>query len=194
MKKYTLIIFSLVSLISNCTGCDSETDLPGEERVWWFQGFNDFNDATSFILDLYDAQENGNFNFGLSTFTLPKQYKCLSTVFSGHIDINTSNKEDIYNSKYDHFEIKSTYIEDTINTPIYNLIYVYFYPFYSINKIFNNSGIEFNCVAYDSGAYEVIFKYDDTIIMKAMTTKESSVIINKEEMINELIQNYQIIV
>ena len=111
-KQLTIVLPLITCFL--CTGCnlinnknsDDDLVLPGKDRIWWTEGFNDLNEASKFLVDLRNTQKNGNFNFGLSSFIIPKKYICRSTGFYGHIDGNFSNKEDIFNSTYDYFWIK----------------------------------------------------------------------------------------
>lgn len=107
--KRLIIVLPLITCFL-CAGCNhvnnknSEDDLvlSGKDRIWWTEGFNDLNEASKFLIDLRNTQKNGEFNFGLSSFNILKEYVCRSTGFYGHIDGNFSNKEDIFNSTYDY--------------------------------------------------------------------------------------------
>lgn len=186
-----------------CTSCnfnngksidDNNIVLPGKDKVWWHQGFDDSVEVHEFIKELKNTKKNRDFNFGISDFEVPSIYKHFSTTFSGHIDINNSHKEDIFNSTYDEFWIETIFNENTTILPIYNRFSVYFYPFYSIDNTFDSKKINYEFVDYYDGAYEVSFIYDKSIIMKVKLSPESSSQINKEQMINELIINYKLIV
>ena len=73
----SLVITSLATFgCSNENTIDSSSSssyssiLPGKDRIWWYQGFDNINDAASFMVDLKNAQKNEDFNFGVSKFDL----------------------------------------------------------------------------------------------------------------------------
>ena len=168
--------------------------MPGKDRIWWYQGFDNINDAASFMVDLKNAQKNEDFNFGVSEFDLLGIYKKFQLFFSGHIRNGTSNKEDIFNSIYDHFWISCLYNEDTTVLPINNEIYVDFYPFNCDKENFNNDEIKYTIEGFEYTTNEITFTYYENIIMYVKLTQQSNAIIDKEKLINELIQNYRVIV
>ena len=209
MKKIILLVSALLAITSCiCTSCsesigsssgsNSNNDLilPGKDRLWWFEGFDNNDEVNKFIIELKNAGKNGTFSFGVSNFEVPNLYKHFSTTFSGHIDKNASKKEDIFNSIYDYFWIENIFNENTTNLPNYNRFSICFYPFYSQDKdnTFDNSKIEYEFINYYDGAYEATFTYNETIIMKAELSQESANEIDKELMIDELINNYKLIV
>lgn len=168
--------------------------LPGEDRIWWYQGFEGLEATKDFILELNNSNKNGDFNFGISTFEAPNLYKHFSTKFSGHIDNKASKKEDIFNSIYDQFWIEEMCNEDTADLPNYNRFNVYFYPFSSQGDTFDNEIIEYTFADYLGSSFEVAFTYNDSIIMKLELSVESKGLIDKDKMISELINNYKLIV
>lgn len=168
--------------------------MPGKDRIWWYQGFDNINDAASFMVDLKNAQKNEDFNFGVSEFDLLGIYKKFSIIFSGHIRNGTSNKEDIFNSIYDRFWISCIYNEDTTVLPINNEIYVDFYPFNCDKEKFNNDEIKYTVTEYYDGKKQIAFEYNETMIIQVKLSSESNSTIDKEKLINELIQNYRVIV
>lgn len=207
MKKIIPIFTALLIIASCiCTSCgegassnsssNSSNDLilPGKDRLWWYEDFDNFDEAEDFLIDLKNTKKNGDFNFGVSTFEIPNLYKHFSTTFSGHIDIDTSNKEDVFNYIYDRFWIESIFNENTDILPIYNRFSIYFYPFYCLDDVFDNSKIEYESINYYDGAYEATFTYNESIIMKVELSQECGKQINKEKMINDLINNYKLIV
>ena len=209
MKKAITIFITLLTftgcLFTSCseapvTSNDSNSNnglvLPGKDRLWWFEGFDNNDEVNKFIIELKNAGKNGTFSFGVSNFEVPILYKHFSTTFSGHIDKNASKKEDIFNSIYDYFWIENIFNENTTNLPNYNRFSIFFYPFYLQDKenTFDNSKIEYEFINYYDGAYEVTFTYSESIIMKVELSQESGNEINKELMIDELINNYKLIV
>lgn len=204
MKK-NVLFFIIILTITNflCASCnfnneantdDNELVLPGKDRVWWYQGFEDLTEVHEFITQLKNTNKNEDFNFGISNFEVPSIYKHFSTTFSGHIDINSSHEEDIFNSTYDDFWIESIFNENTTISPIYNRFSIYYYPFYYRDNVFDNNNVKYEVITYNDGSYDVIFTYEDNFIMKAKLTKESASQIDKDQMINELITNYMLIV
>ena len=197
----SLVITSLATFgCSNENTIDSSSSssyssiLPGKDRIWWYQWFDNINDAASFMVNLKNAQKNEDFNFGVSEFDLLGIYKKFSIIFSGHIRNGTSNKEDIFNSVYDIFEIDCIYHEDTTVLPINNEIYVNFYPFNCDKDNFNNDEIKYTIEGFEYTTNEITFTYYENIIMYVKLTQQSNSIIDKEKLINELIQNYRVIV
>ena len=61
-------------------------------------------------------------------------------------------------------------------------------------KEFNNKNIKYNITGYENSLSDITFIYDDTTIMQINLSYESTKKINKEKLINELIENYKIIV
>lgn len=197
----SLVITSLATFgCSNENTIDSSSSssyssiLPGKDRIWWYQGFDNINDAASFMVDLKNAQKNEDFNFGVSEFDLLGIYKKFQLFFSGHIRNGTSNKEDIFNSIYDRFWISCLYNEDTTVLPINNEIYVDFYPFNCDKEKFNNDEIKYTITEYYDGKKQIAFEYNETMIIQVKLSSESNSTIDKEKLINELIQNYRVIV
>ena len=201
MKKIILVFTALLAITTCiCTSCSESIGpsngliLPGKDRIWWYEDFDNFDEVEIFLIDLKNTKKNGDFNFGVSTFEVPNLYKHFSTIFSGHIDIDTSNKEDIFNSVYDRFWIENTFNENTDALPNYNRFSIYFYPFYCLDDIFDNSKIEYEFINYYDGAYEATFTYDESIIMKVKLSRKCGKQINKEQMISELINNFMMVV
>lgn len=84
----SLVITSLATFgCSNENTIDSSSSssyssiLPGKDRIWWYQGFYNINDAASFMVDLKNAQKNEDFNFGVSKFDLLGIYKNFQLFF-----------------------------------------------------------------------------------------------------------------
>ncbi len=207
MKKIIPLFIVLLAITSCiCTSCGESASfnsgsnsnnsliLPGKDRLWWYESFDSLEETEDFIIDLKNTKKNGDFNFGISNFEVPDHYKHFSTTFSGHIDINTSNKEDIFNSIYDQFWIENTFNENTNILPIYNRFSIYFYPFYCSDDTFDNNKIKYEFIDYYDGAYEATFTYDESIIMKVDLSQKSGKEIDKEQMIGDLINNYKLIV
>jgi hypothetical protein len=203
MKKIIPVFVALLAIASCiCTSCgesggsnsgsNSNNDLvlPGKDRLWWFEGFDNNDEVNKFIIELKNTGKNGTFSFGVSNFEVPDLYKHFSTTFSGHIDNSASKKEDIFNSIYDYFWIESMFNENTDILPIYNRLSIYFYPFYCLDDVFDNSKIEYEFIDYYDGAYEATFTYDESIIMKVDLSQECGKQIDKEKMISELINNF----
>lgn len=61
-------------------------------------------------------------------------------------------------------------------------------------KEFSNKNIKYNITGYENFLSDITFIYDDTTIMQINLSYESTKKINKEKLINELIENYKIIV
>ncbi|MEI3532528.1 MAG: hypothetical protein V8Q90_02710 [Bacilli bacterium] len=61
-------------------------------------------------------------------------------------------------------------------------------------KEFSNKNIKYNITGYENSLSDITFIYDDTRIMYVKVFHESTKKINKEKLINELIENYKIIV
>ena len=62
------------------------------------------------------------------------------------------------------------------------------------DNTFDNSKIEYEFINYYDGAYEATFTYSESIIMKVELSQQSGNEIDKELMIDELINNYKLIV
>ena len=202
MKKFILLVSSLVLIGGTLFGCSSENNhnsynsavLPGKDRIWWYEGFENINEISDFIVKLKNTNKNGDFNFGISEFTLPEKYKCFSNIFSGRIDRHHSNKEDILNSVYEYFEIRSSYIEKTTILPINNYFDLWFYPFYCENGMFDKENIKYTVLVQSVQLNRVVFNYYEDIIMKFELNEYSSKEIDMQVLIDELIENYRIIV
>ncbi len=61
-------------------------------------------------------------------------------------------------------------------------------------KEFSNKNIKYNITGYENSLSDITFIYDDITIMHVKVLHESTKKINKEKLINELIENYKIIV
>ncbi len=202
MKKFILLVSSLVLIGGTLFGCSKENNhnsynsavLPGKDRIWWYEGFENINEISDFIVKLKNTNKNGDFNFGISEFTLPEKYQCFSNVFSGRIDRHHSNKEDILNSVYEYFEIRSIYNEKTTILPNYNRISLWFYPFYCENGMFDKENIKYTISVQSVQLNRVVFNYYEDIIMQFELNKHSSKEIDSQVLIDELIANYRIIV
>ncbi|MDY4788881.1 MAG: hypothetical protein SO253_06245 [Bacilli bacterium] len=200
MKKRSIIFVFLFILLNcfcvSCTVNENNNDLilPGKDRIWWDKGFNNTSEASDFIIQLKNANKNGDFHFGVSSFNLPINFEEHSITFSGHININCSNKEDIYNSSYDYFEILYMYYEDQISAQTYDRFEIYYYPFYVEDGSVINNEIKYDILDYYDGACDIHFKYDDSMIMKVKLSKQSNSQIDKTLLINDLIKNYKILV
>ena len=59
---------------------------------------------------------------------------------------------------------------------------------------FSNKNIKYNITGYENSLSDITFIYDDTTIMQINLSYENTKKINKEKLINELIENYKIIV
>lgn len=64
----SLVITSLATFgCSNENTIDSSSSssyssiLPGKDRIWWYQGFDNINDAASFMVDLKKCTEKRRF-------------------------------------------------------------------------------------------------------------------------------------
>ena len=201
-EKNILLVSSLVLIVGTLFGCSKESNhnsynsavLPGKDRIWWYEGFENINEISDFIVKLKNTNKNGDFNFGISEFTLPEKYKCLSNVFSGRIDRHHSNKEDILNSVYEYFEIRSIYNEKTTILPNYNQIHLWFYPFYCENGTFDKENIKYTVLVQSVQLNRVVFSYHEDIIMEFELNEYSSKEIDMQVLIDELIENYRIIV
>lgn len=202
MKKIILLVSSLVLIGGTLFGCSSENNhnsynsavLPGKDRIWWYEGFENINEISDFIVKLKNTNKNGDFNFGISEFALPEKYKCFSNIFSGRIDRHHSNKEDILNSVYEYFEIRSSYIEKTTILPINNYFDLWFYPFYCENGMFDKENIKYTISVQSVQLNRVVFNYYEDIIMEFELNEYSSKEIDSQVLIDELIANYRIIV
>ncbi|GEM_PF-4201582 len=179
---------------SNDSNSNSDLILPGKDRIWWDASFANIDEVKEFIIDLKNAQRNSDFNFGVCEFESPSGYKLFSITFSGHIDNNASKEKDIYNSSYDYFEVKASFYKDSEILPNYNRFDIYFYPFYSNNINLINNEIEYSILNYYDGACEISFSYDTSVVMEVKISAESNIEIDKEKMINELINNYKLVV
>ena len=126
MNKFFLLLpyLALPILLNSCTVSENSNDsdliLPGKDRLWWDASFDNIDEAKDFIIELRNAQKNGDFNFGVCDFEAPDGYEIFSITFSGHIDNNASKEEDIYNSSYDYFEIKFSFYKDLATLPAHN--------------------------------------------------------------------------
>lgn len=199
MRNASRIFLSLLMLASFvCTGCGENSSnslvLPGKDRIWWYEGFDSREEVEKFILTLRKAGKNGKFRFGFSDIAAPNGYKHFYTSFSGHIDIDASNKEDIYYSEYDYFRIETYFNEDTEILPIYNSFEIYFYPFYSDEEDIKNSEIQFEITDYFGGLCEISFSYDNSTVMEVRLSSASNGKIDREQVVNALIDNYELIV
>lgn len=125
---------------------------------------------------------------------MPKKYECFSNVFSGRIDRHHSNEEDILNSVYEYCEIRSSYIEKTTILLNYNRISLWFYPFYCENGMFDKENIKYTILVQSVELNRVVFNYYEDIIMEFELNKHSSKEIDSQVLIDELIENYRIIV
>ena len=83
---------SEASVTSNDSNSNNGLVLPGKDRLWWFEGFDNNDEVNKFIIELKNAGKNGTFSFGISNFEVPILYKHFSTTFSGHIDKNAYNR------------------------------------------------------------------------------------------------------
>ena len=202
MKKFILLVSSLVLIGGTLFGCSKEGNhnsynsavLPGKDRIWWYEGFENINEISDFIVKLKNTNKNGDFNFGISEFTLPEKYECFSNVFSGRIDRHHSDEEDILNSVYEYFEIRSSYIEKTTILPINNYFDLWFYPFHCENGMFDKENIKYTVLVQSVELNRVVFNYYEDIIMEFELNKHSSKEIDRQVLIDELIENYRIIV
>ncbi|MCQ2797352.1 MAG: hypothetical protein MJ241_02690 [Bacilli bacterium] len=191
------ILFSLAACwnnvgFDNCS--NSELFLPGGDRLWWDSSFDDVDEVKNFIVELKNAQKNGDFNFGVCDFKAPVGYEIFGITFSGHIDSNASKEEDIYNSSYDYFEIKLSFYKDLTTLPANNRFDIYFYPFCLKDSSFANDKIEHNVLDYYDGSCDISFTYDEIVFMETKLLAECNSQINKENMIGELTNNYVLIV
>lgn len=206
MKKSIPFFLCSLLLTSFVTvGCDNGNStnsssnskglIPGEKRFVWFDWFNNINDAANFIVNLKDAQKNDDFNFGISEFDLLSTYDKLSIYFFGFISGESSSTDDILNTKYVYFSITCIYIEKNNFSQSYNYdVEISFYPFMCDKKEFSNKNIKYNITRYEYSLSDITFIYDDTTIMYVKVFHESTKKINQEKLINELIENYKIIV
>lgn len=72
-KSIPLFLCSLVITSLATFGCSNENTidssssssyssiLPGKDRIWWYQGFDNINDAASFMVDLKKCTEKRRF-------------------------------------------------------------------------------------------------------------------------------------
>ena len=95
---------------------------------------------------------------------------------------------------YDRFWISCLYNEDNTVLPINNEVYVNFYPFNCDKEKLNNDEIKYTVTEYYDGKKQIAFEYNETMIIQVKLSSESNSTIDKEKLINELIQNYRVIV
>lgn len=206
MKKSIPFFLCSLLLTSFVTvGCDNGNStnsssnskglIPGDNRTAWFEWFDNINDAANFIVNLKNAQQNDDFNFGITEFDLLGTNEKLSINFFGFISGESSSTDDILNTKYVYFSITCIYIEKNNFSQSYNYdVEISFYPFMCDKKEFSNKNIKYNITGYENSLSDITFIYDDTTIMQINLSYESTKKINKEKLINELIENYKIIV
>lgn len=205
MKKSIPFFLCSLLLTSFVTvGCDngystnsssnSKGLIPGEKRFVWFEWFNNINDAANFIINLKNAQKNDDFNFGISEFDLLGTYDKLSIYFLGYINAYSPNTDDILQTEYDSFSIRCTYKEKNNASKYVYDINLFFYPFKCDIKEFNKENIKYNITGYEYSSLIIDFIYDGTTIMFVSFSQESTKKINQEKLINEMIENYKIIV
>lgn len=197
MKKilgFILCFFTLFSVSACGNNVDPDLILPGKDRLLWDASFNNIDEVKDFIIKLKNAQKNGDFNFGICDFKAPIGYKIFSLTFNGYIDINASKEDDIYNSIYDYFEIKLSFHDNIGTLPAYNRFDIYFYPFYLEDLNFINSKIEHSVLDHYNGSCMISFTYGETVLMKVNLSAESNSKINKENLIDELSNNYMLVV
>ena len=87
-KQLTIVLPLITCFL--CAGCnptnsknsDDDLVLPGKDRIRWTKGFNDLNEVSKFLIDLRNTQKNAEFNFGLSSFNVPKNMYVLLQDFT----------------------------------------------------------------------------------------------------------------
>lgn len=95
---------------------------------------------------------------------------------------------------YEYFEIRSIYNEKTTILLNYNRISLWFYPFYCENGMFDKENIKYTILVQSVELNRVVFNYYEDIIMEFELNKHSSKEIDSQVLIDELIENYRIIV
>lgn len=139
--------------------------------------------------------KNDDFNFGISEFDLLGTYEKLPINFFGFISGESSSTDDILNTKYSYFSIRCIYKEKNNYSQSYNYdVEINFYPFICDKKEFSNKKIKYNITGYEYSLSDITFIYDDTTIMQVNLSHVSTKKINQEKLINEMIENYKIIV
>lgn len=124
----SLVTFGCDNGNSTNSSSNSKGFIPGENRTAWFEWFDNINDAANFIVNLKNAQQNDDFNFGITEFDLLGTYEKLSIYFLGYINAYSPNTDDILQTEYDSFSIRCTYKEKN-NTSKYvydiNLFFIH---------------------------------------------------------------------
>lgn len=173
---------------------NGQLPVPGEERIWWYQSFDSEREQLSFAETLLEAGANSVFKLGKSYFSLPLNYELNLINFSGHIEADSSKNEDIFNSKYDYFEFKFVFFNNEKGEgPNFDRVDLFFYPIYGNNDIFSNEGLAYTLYEENSGAYDISFLYSDYEVMKIHVSSQSNNHFNQNELISELITNFELL-
>ena len=193
MKKHIMFCLAMCSVFALC-GCsesglsvDSNVNsslMPGRDRIWYYDNFDDDEEAKEFIINLSQTPANEKFSFGFSHFTTPENYKNVKAEFSGHILTGTDNTKDIYNSTYDVFWISSYYrSKDDYIT----ITYLPFYP----DSVFNKENVSSKITIW--GNIKLIdFTYCNELIMN-VEYLVANTDIDENNFISELLENFQVI-
>ena len=196
MKNFMIAGLLLVGALT-ITGCktindktktDDSTKLPGSDRMWYFQNFNNRDETIYFLHNLYNSGSNGQFSIGISDFESKNKFEECTICFSGHINSHFGNDLDIYNSVYDDFWIDFVYSRSE-NKIISEYVKITYIPF-SYNEKNNDKVINYKLEDF-SEKKNILFFYNDELIMCAALFN-TNYLINQENLISNLIANFKV--
>ena len=189
-------IFILCSCNTNISSSKSTNSipLPGGTRQYFGENFESVEETEIYINNILSASVNGDFSMGLSNFTLLDDYELKSMGFWGLIDEKSpiDPENDPFGAKYKFFRIMCHYgIKETENKNLPH-IYLYYFPF-ALNKEFNNHDIRYETTWRSGDKISAFYFENEEIMSLEINYSNDESIIEDNQMINELINNFYLI-
>ena len=198
--KFFLVICSLFILLGcvnnhNYSENSKSRPIPGSTRMYFEEYFDSTDEVKTYINNILNASANGDFSMGLSEFTLLDDYELKSMYFWGLIEEKSpvDPEDDAFGAKYSDFYVRFSYRKNNNIIPVEEYINVLYLPFYDYDG-FANKLIQYEIGKSFNNSKVISFFYNGKLIMKvAIKYSSNENVIDDNQMINELIDNFYLI-
>lgn len=199
IKVFSLICFLFILCSCNTNISSSKNSksipIPGSTRMYFNEFFDSTDEVKTYINRILDANANGNFTMGLSEFSVPYDYHLESIYFWGLIEEKSpvDPENDAFGAKYSDFYVRFSYRKNNNIIPVEEYINVLYLPFYDYDG-FANKLIQYEIGKSFNNSKVISFFYNGKLIMKvAIKYSSNENVIDDNQMINELINNFYLI-
>ena len=198
IKVFSLICFLFILCSCNTNISSSKNSksipIPGSTRMYFNEFFDSTDEVKTYITRILDANANGDFSMGLSEFSVPYDYHLEYIYFWGLIDEKSpvDPENDAFGAKYSDFYVNFSYKNNDGIVPITERIDVYYSPFILDNE-FDKNLIQYKIKSSSDSKYISFFYKENKIMSAKIFCSNGGVVIDDNQMINELINNFYLI-